>query len=105
MSVRRTIVFSEETDRALRAYIGQQGMQKGGISKFIEDAVAENLVRRILGRADVNSEEARALLEEAIKQIEEDEFEATVAQVKARTADLSEDEIVDLVAEALEHAR
>ncbi len=105
MSVRRTITFSEETDRALRAYLGRHGMQKGDISKFIEDAVAENLVRRILGRGDVNSEEARALLEKAVEQMDEDGFEAAVARIKVRTKDLSEDEVMNLVDEALEHAR
>ena len=48
MNVRRTIVLSEETDRALRAYLGQQGMQKGDLSKFIEEAVTEQLVREVL---------------------------------------------------------
>ena len=103
MSIRRTIVFSEETDRALRAYLGQQGMQKGDLSKFIEDAVAEGLVRRILGEK-VSGQEARTLLDEAVRQLDNDGFEAAVLQVKARTAHLSEDEVMDLVDDALENA-
>ena len=97
MSVRRTIVFSDETDRALRAYLGQRGMQKGDISKFIEEAVAEGLVRRILRKEDVSSEEARELLEKAVKQLNRDGFEATVTRIKARTKDLGEDEIMSLI--------
>ena len=104
MSVRRTIVFSDETDRALRAYLGQQGMQEGNISKFIEEAVAEGLVRRVLGEENVPEGEARALLEQAVKQMHDDGFERAVARIKARTADLSEDEVMTVVNEALEHA-
>ena len=81
MSVRRTIVFSDETDRALRAYLGQQGMQKGDISKFIEEAVAEGLVRRVLGEENVPEGEARVLLEKAVKQMDSDGFEATMARI------------------------
>lgn len=102
MSVRRTIVFSEETDRALRAYLGQQGMQKGDLSKFIEDAVAEGLVRRILGEQDIPGEEARALLEKAVEALSSGGFEATVTRIKARTAHLNKDEIMDLIDEARE---
>ena len=104
MNVCRTITFSEETDRALRAYLDQQGMQEGDISKFIEAAVTENLVKCILGKEGVNSEKARALLEKAVEQMDKDGFEATVARIKIRTTDLSEDEVMNLVDEALEHA-
>ena len=34
-----TITLTRETDLALRAYLGSQGMRKGDLSKFIEDAV------------------------------------------------------------------
>lgn len=33
------ITMTRETDLALRAYLGSQGMRKGDLSKFIEDAV------------------------------------------------------------------
>jgi Ribbon-helix-helix domain len=36
---RLTLTFSRETDLALRAYLGAQGMRKGDLSKFVEDAV------------------------------------------------------------------
>ena len=83
--------------------MGQQGMQKGDLSKFIEDAVAEGLVRRILGEK-VSSEEARALLGEAIERLNNDGFEAAVLRIKARTARLSEDEVMDLIDDALENS-
>ena len=38
-TTRLTVTFSRETDLALRAFLGAQGMRKGDLSKFIEDAV------------------------------------------------------------------
>ena len=37
--VRWNIKVSRETDLALRTLLGSQGMKKGDLSKFIEDAV------------------------------------------------------------------
>jgi hypothetical protein len=34
-----TMTWSKEVDLALRAYLGTQGMKKGDLSKFVEDAV------------------------------------------------------------------
>lgn len=104
MSVRRTIVLSEETDRALRAYLGQQGMQKGDFSKFIEGAVAEQLVREVLKRAPVAGEEPRKLIGDTLEALD-DRFDEVVAGLKRRTRDLSEAEVMDLVDEALAQPR
>ena len=38
-TTRLTVTFSRETDLALRSFLGAQGMRKGDLSKFIEDAV------------------------------------------------------------------
>lgn len=38
-TTRITVTLSKETDLALRAFLGAQGMRKGDLSKFIEDAV------------------------------------------------------------------
>jgi len=38
-TTRLTITWSKQADLALRSYLGAQGMKKGDISKFIEDAV------------------------------------------------------------------
>ncbi len=40
---RWTLVVSDETDRNLRAYLGQIGAKKGDLSKFVEQAVQERL--------------------------------------------------------------
>lgn len=37
--VRWNIKVSKETDLSLRTFLGAQGMKKGDLSKFIEDAV------------------------------------------------------------------
>ena len=38
-AARLTVTFSRETDLAMRACSGAQGMRKGDLSRFIEDAV------------------------------------------------------------------
>jgi hypothetical protein len=38
-SVRWTVKVSSETDRLLRSFLGAQGMKKGDLSRFVEDAV------------------------------------------------------------------
>jgi len=38
-TTRLTITWSKEADHALRTFLGVQGMKKGDLSKFIEEAV------------------------------------------------------------------
>ncbi len=42
-NVRWSIVVPEETDRALRSYLGRRGTKKGDISRFVEEAVQARL--------------------------------------------------------------
>jgi len=42
-ATRLTISWSKDTDLALRSYLGSQGLKKGAISEFIEDAVKWSL--------------------------------------------------------------
>lgn len=104
MSVRRTSVLSEETDCALRAYLGQQGMQKGDLSRFIEEAVTEQLVREVLKRAPVAGEELRKLISDTLEALD-DRFDEVVAGLKRRTRDMDEAEVMDLVDKALAQSR
>jgi len=62
-AVRWNIKVSKQTDLTLRTFLGSQGMKKGDLSKFIEQAV----------RAHV--------------------FHRTVQDIKARNADTDPDEI------------
>jgi hypothetical protein len=43
--VRWTLSVSRGTDVALRTWLAQSGLRKGDLSRFVEDAVAERLVR------------------------------------------------------------
>ena len=71
-STRWSLVVSEEIDRALRTYLAQQGLKKGDLSRFVEDAVKDRL------------------------------FELTVKQVKNRNAVYSSVDILQTIEEALD---
>ena len=51
---RWTLVVSEETDARLRAFLGNRGAKKGGLSQYVEQAVNRSLfedtVKRVLVR-------------------------------------------------------
>jgi len=72
---RWTIKVSAETDRSLRTFLAQRGLKKGALSAFVEEAVEERLHRLM------------------------------VEEIQARNADLSEEELEDLVEEAVRRAR
>lgn len=72
---RWTIKVSAETDRSLRIFLAQRGMKKGALSAFVEEAVEERLYRLM------------------------------VEEVQARNADLPEDELENLVEEAVRWTR
>lgn len=67
--------MSEETDRSLRTFLAQRGLKKGALSAFVEEAVEERLYRLM------------------------------VEEIQDRNQDLSDDEIIELVDEAVEWAR
>ena len=69
-TTRLTVTFSRETDLALRAYLGAQGLRKGDLSKFIEDAVRwrmfDSTVQAVKARhADIPAEDLQAAIDEA----------------------------------------
>jgi hypothetical protein len=64
---RLTISWTKETDRELRSYLGSQGMKKGALSKFVEDAVRCRL------------------------------FDQTVTAIKARNADTDPDALAEMI--------
>ncbi|HZJ09536.1 MAG TPA: ribbon-helix-helix domain-containing protein [Trueperaceae bacterium] len=72
---RWTIKVSEETDRGVRTYLAQHGAKKGGLSRFVEEAVEERL------------------------------YHLMVNDIQERNKDLSEQEIENLVDEAVRWAR
>ena len=74
-AVRWSIKVSKDTDLNLRTFLGTQGMKKGDLSKFIEEAVR----RRVL--------------------------QCTIQDIRARNADADPDEIQRIVDEAVTEVR
>ena len=74
-TTRLTITWSREADHALRTFLGSQGMKKGDLSKFIEEAVR----RRVL--------------------------QCTIQDIRARNAAADPDEIQRIVDEAVNEVR
>jgi hypothetical protein len=74
-SIRWTVKVSKDTDVSLRTFLAQRGGKKGDLSKFIEDAVRWRVL------------------------------EQTVAETKARNANVSLGEIESAVDEALAAVR
>ncbi len=72
-TVRWNISVSSETDRDLRMFLAERNRgRKGDLSRFIEEAVRERI------------------------------FTQTVEEIKARNADISEEELAALIDEALD---
>lgn len=70
-SIRWTVVVPESTDRALRTFLGKEGMRKGDISRFVDDAVQARLfdlaVTKVKDRnRDADSNELLSIIEEAV---------------------------------------
>lgn len=68
---RWSVVVSKETDRDLRVFLGNRGMRKGDLSKFIEDAVRwrmfDQTVEKVReGFKDLSADEVEALVDEAL---------------------------------------
>ncbi|MCP5415182.1 MAG: hypothetical protein H6961_11320 [Chromatiaceae bacterium] len=70
-NVRWSIVVRDDVDKALRAYLGQRGTKKGDLSRFVEEAVQSHL------------------------------FDLTAKDVKQRNQVYSQDEILEVIDEAL----
>jgi len=73
-AVRWNLKVSKETDLTLRTFLGSQGMKKGDLSKFIEEAVRWRVfhctVEDIRARnADADPEELEALIEDAVSAV------------------------------------
>ena len=75
--VRWNIKVSKETDLTLRTFLGSQGMKKGDLSKFIEEAVRWRVFHRTVQdikarNADTDPEELQALIDEAVQEVRAD---------------------------------
>ena len=73
-AIRWTIKVSKETDLSLRTMLGAQGMKKGDLSKFVEDAVRwrmfDGRVQSLRNSVrDVPAEELEAAIGEAVRDV------------------------------------
>jgi len=73
-AVRWNIKVSKETDLTLRTYLGSQGMKKGDLSKFIEEAVRWRVLQRTIQdirerNADADPDEIQRLVDEAVAEV------------------------------------
>lgn len=73
-AIRWTIKVSKETDLSLRTLLGSQGMKKGDLSKFVEDAVRwrvfDRRVQALKDRAsDVPAAELQAAIDAAVREV------------------------------------
>ncbi len=68
---RWNLSIRDETDRKVRLFLARTGFKKGDLSKFVEDAVRGEVLRRTVVQvheqnADLSAEEAMELANEAV---------------------------------------
>ena len=73
-AVRWNIKVSKQTDLTLRTYLGSQGMKKGDLSKFIEQAVRAHVFHRTVEdmkarNAGSDPDEMQALIDDAVREV------------------------------------
>jgi Ribbon-helix-helix domain len=73
-AVRWNIKVSKETDLTLRTFLGSQGMKKGDLSKFIEEAVRWRVFNRTVQdirarNADTDPEELQVLIDDTVREV------------------------------------
>ena len=73
-NIRWTVKVSPETDRSLRSYLGQHGMKKGDLSKFIERAVQKEILTQTAAEvkqrnADLTGDELQTLIDDAVSAV------------------------------------
>jgi hypothetical protein len=70
-AIRWTIKVSKETDLSLRSFLGSQGMKKGDLSKFVEEAVRWRVLDRTVQgikerNQDISPNKMQTLIDEAV---------------------------------------
>jgi hypothetical protein len=73
-SVRWNIKVSKETDLTLRTFLGSQGMKKGDLSRFIEDAVRWRVLHRTIQdikqrNANSDPDEIQRIVDRAVTEV------------------------------------
>ena len=73
-AVRWNIKVSKETDLTLRTFLGAQGMKKGDLSKFIEEAVRWRVFHRTVHdirarNAGVDPDYVQSVVDAAVREV------------------------------------
>jgi len=73
-AVRWNIKVSKDTDLTLRTFLGSQGMKKGDLSRFIEDAVRWRVLQRTIQdirerNADADPDEIQRTVDEVVSEV------------------------------------
>ncbi len=88
-TIRWTVKVSPETDRSLRSYLGQHGMKKGDLSKFIERAVQKEILTQTAAEvkqrnADLTGDELQAVIDDAVSAVRKEIRAENRAAAKSR---------------------
>jgi hypothetical protein len=78
-TTRVTITWSKETDLTLRSFLGAQGLKKGALSKFIEEAVLwrvfHQTVRAARERfADIPADQLQKEIDDAVETVRAERY-------------------------------
>ncbi len=70
-SVRWNLAVSEDIDRSVRMYLAERGGRKGDLSRFVEEAVRDQIFHQAVAEAkatnaDMPQEELEAIIDEAL---------------------------------------
>ncbi len=73
-AVRWSLKISKDTDLSLRTFLGTQGMKKGDLSKFVEDAVNRRVLQCTIQdiwerNADADPDEVQRIVDEAVSEV------------------------------------
>ena len=87
-TIRWTVKVSPETDRSLRSYLGQHGMKKGDLSKFIERAVQKEILTQTAAEvkernADLTGDQLQSLIDEAVAAVRNEARPSARATVRS----------------------
>ena len=74
LAVRWSLKVSKDTDLSRRTFLGTQGMKKGDLSKFVEDAVNRRVLQCTIQdiwerNADADPDEVQRIVDEAVSEV------------------------------------
>ena len=80
-TTRLTITLSKDADLALRTFLGSQGMKKGDLSKFIEEAVRWRIFHQTVRQArkafsGVSPADLQSMIDEAVDEVRTKHYRA-----------------------------